>query len=90
MKITFDWLRDHLQTKSSEKQLLAKLTDIGLEVDGIESTTSDLDEFRVAKILRTEKHPNADRLKVCDVNIGENKIVKVVCGAKNALSLIHI
>ena len=84
MKITFDWLRDHLQTKSSEKQLLAKLTDIGLEVDGIESTTSDLDEFRVAKILRTEKHPNADRLKVCDVNIGENKIVKVVCGAKNA------
>ena len=84
MKITFDWLRDHLQTKSSEKQLLAKLTDIGLEVDGIEGTTSDLDEFRVAKILRTEKHPNADRLKVCDVNIGENKIVKVVCGAKNA------
>ena len=84
MKITFDWLRDHLQTKRSEKQLLAKLTDIGLEVDAIESMTSDLDEFRVAKILRTEKHPNADRLKVCDVNIGENKIVKVVCGAKNA------
>ncbi len=84
MKITFDWLKDHLKTKNSEKQLLAKLTDIGLEVEGIESTTFDLDKFRVAKIVKTEKHPNADRLKVCDVNIGENKIVKVVCGATNA------
>ena len=79
MKITFDWLKDHLQTKNSEKHLLAKLTDIGLEVERIESTNFDLDKFRVAKIVKTEKHPNADRLKVCDVNIGENKIVKVVC-----------
>ena len=84
MKITFDWLKDHLQTKNSEKQLLAKLTDIGLEVERIESANFDLDKFRVAKIVKTEKHPNADRLKVCDVNIGENKIVKVVCGAMNA------
>ena len=84
MKITFDWLKDHLQTKNSEKHLLAKLTDIGLEVERIESANFDLDKFRVAKIVKTEKHPNADRLKVCDVNIGENKIVKVVCGAMNA------
>ncbi len=84
MKITFNWLKDHLQTRNSEKQLLAKLTDIGLEVEGIENTSLDLDKFRVAKIVKTEKHPNADRLKICDVNIGENKIVKVVCGAMNA------
>ena len=84
MKITFDWLKDHLQTKNSEKQLLAKLTDIGLEVERIESANFDPDKFRIAKIVKTEKHPNADRLKVCDVNIGENKIVKVVCGAMNA------
>ena len=84
MKITFNWIKEHLQTRNSEKQLLAKLTDIGLEVEGIENTPQDLDKFRIAKIVKTEKHPNADRLKVCDVNIGENKTVKVVCGAMNA------
>ncbi len=84
MKITFDWLKEHLQTKNSENQLLNKLTDIGLEVEGVENTFSSLEKFVVAKILKTEKHPNADRLKVCDVDIGERKMVKVVCGAKNA------
>ena len=84
MKITYDWLKDHLQTKNSENQLLEKLTDIGLEVEGIGNTSLDLDKFIVSKIVKTEKHPNADRLKVCDVDIGEKKIIKVVCGAPNA------
>tara|TARA_B100000029_G_scaffold140861_1_gene136112 strand:+ start:229 stop:2631 length:2403 start_codon:yes stop_codon:yes gene_type:complete len=83
MKITFDWLKDHLQTKNSENQLVDKLTDIGLEVERIENT-SDLDKFIIAKIHKSEKHPNADRLKVCDVDIGEKKMIKVVCGAANA------
>ena len=84
MKITYDWLKDHLQTKNSENQLLEKLTDIGLEVEGIENTFSDFEKFIIAKIVKTEKHPNADRLKVCDVDIGQKKIIKVVCGAVNA------
>ena len=84
MKITYAWLKDHLQTKNSENQLLDKLTDIGLEVEGIENTSLDLDKFIVAKIIKTEKHPNADRLKVCDVDIGEKRTIKVVCGAQNA------
>ncbi len=84
MKITFDWLKDHLQTKNSENQLLEKLTDIGLEVEAVESLSSDFDKFKIVKILKSVKHPNADRLKVCDVDIGEKKIVKVVCGASNA------
>jgi len=84
MKITFDWLKNHLQTKNSENQLLDKLTDIGLEVEGIENKSSGLEKFIVAKILKAEKHPNADRLKVCDVDIGNKKAIKVVCGALNA------
>ena len=84
MKITFDWLKDHIQTKNPENQLLDKLTDIGLEVEQIENTSADLDKFIVAKIVKSEKHPNADRLKVCDVDIGEKKMIKVVCGAANA------
>ena len=84
MIITFDWLKDHLKTNLKEKNLLEQLTNIGLEVESVESLSGDNELFKVAEIIKTEKHPNADRLKVCDVNIGENEIKKVVCGAKNA------
>jgi phenylalanyl-tRNA synthetase beta chain len=84
MKITFDWLKDHLKTNLKEEILLEKLTDIGLEVESIENLSEGLDLFKVAKIIKTEKHPNADRLKVCDVDIGDKELKKVVCGADNA------
>ncbi len=84
MKITYDWLKDHLKISAKEDKLLKKLTDIGLEVESIENLSEGLDLFKVAKIVKTEKHPNADRLKVCDVDIGNKEIKKVVCGAANA------
>jgi len=84
MKITFDWLKDHLDTKLKEDRLLEQLTNIGLEVESVENLIAGLDLFKVAKIIKTEKHPNADRLKVCDVDVGEKQIKKVVCGASNA------
>jgi phenylalanyl-tRNA synthetase beta chain len=84
MKITFDWLKNHLDTKLKEDQLLEQLTYVGLEVESVENLSAGLDLFKVAKIIKTEKHPNADRLKVCDVDVGEKEIKKVVCGAPNA------
>jgi phenylalanyl-tRNA synthetase beta chain len=84
MKITFDWLKDHLDTKLKEDKLLEQLTSVGLEVESVENLSAGLDLFKIAKILKTEKHPNADRLKVCDVDVGEKEIKKVVCGAPNA------
>ena len=84
MKITFDWLKDHLKTNLKEKDLLKHLTNIGLEVESMESSSADNELFKIAKIIKTEKHPNADRLKVCDVNIGDIEVKKVVCGASNA------
>ena len=81
MKITSNWLKDHLDTKLTENQIIDKLTDIGLEVESVDSQSSDLESFVVAKILKSEKHPNADRLKVCDVDIGKKDSIKVVCGA---------
>ena len=84
MKITTNWLKDHLDTKLNENQIIDKLTNIGLEVESVDSQSSDLNSFLVAKILRAEKHPDADRLKVCDVDIGTKDSVKVVCGALNA------
>ena len=84
MKITINWLKEHLDTKLNENQIIDKLTDVGLEVEGVDSQSGELDSFIVAKILKTEKHPDADRLRVCNVDIGLGNPVKVVCGALNA------
>ncbi len=84
MKITFDWLKDHLITNLKEKKLLEQLTSVGLEVESIEDLSVGSELFKIAKIIKTEKHPNADRLKVCEVNVGEKELKKVVCGANNA------
>ena len=84
MKITFDWLKDHLKSNSKEKNLLEQLTNIGLEVESVQNLSSGNEMFKVAKIIKIEKHPNADRLKVCNVNVGEKELKKVVCGAINA------
>ena len=84
MKFTIDWLKDHLDSKLNDEKIIDKLTNIGLEVESFQSQPSELDHFLVAKIVSLEKHPNADRLKVCEVDIGKNENVKVVCGAPNA------
>ncbi len=84
MKFTVDWLKDHLDTKKNDNELIEKLTDVGLEVESFDNLSSDLESFKVAKIINAEKHPNADRLRICDVDIGEKNTVKVVCGAPNA------
>ena len=81
MIITITWLKKHIQTKTNEEKIINQLTNIGLEVEGVKENSGELGNFKIAKILKTEKHPNADKLKVCDVTLGENKIIKVVCGA---------
>ena len=83
MKFTISWLKEHLETKYKDNKIIEKLTDIGLEVENFGNIGSELDSFKVAKILNAEQHPNADRLRLCDVDIGEKKTVKVVCGAPN-------
>ena len=84
MKFTIDWLKDHLETKFNDSKIIDRLTNIGLEVESFNSQPSELDQFLIAQIVSSEKHPNADRLKVCEVDIGKNENVKVVCGAPNA------
>jgi len=85
MKFTIDWLKEHLDTKLSENKILDKLTNIGLEVESFERPSLELNEFVIAKIISTEQHPNADRLRVCNVDIGTKELIKVVCGASNAV-----
>ena len=84
MKFTIDWLKDHLKTNKTEAEIIEKLNSTGLEVEKVETLKNELSDFIVAKIVKTEKHPNADRLKLCHVDIGKKELVKVVCGGPNA------
>ncbi len=89
MKLTVEWLKDHLDTNLNDQKIIDKLTNIGLEVESFQNQASVLDEFIVAKIINAEKHPNADRLRLCDVDIGKTETVKVVCGAPNARNNLY-
>ena len=84
MKFTISWLKEHLDTKYNQSKIIEKLTDIGLEVESFENVSSELDSFKIARVINAKQHPNADRLKVCDVDIGQKDTVTVVCGAPNA------
>ena len=83
MKFTVGWLKDYLDFDCSLLQLSHKLTSIGLEVENIRSPITDPDKFIVCEVIRVEKHPNADKLKICDVSDGKDNY-KIVCGAQNA------
>ena len=84
MITSLSWLKNHFTTKANLKQVADRLTEIGLEVENIKSSNDNLDNFIVCKIVKSQKHPNADKLKLCDVDIGSGNLVKVVCGAQNA------
>ena len=84
MITSLSWLKNHLDTKANLSQVAERLTEIGLEVENIKSSNVNLDNFIVCKIIKSQKHPNADKLKLCDVDIGSGNLVKVVCGAQNA------
>ncbi|MDQ2802756.1 MAG: phenylalanine--tRNA ligase subunit beta, partial [Pseudomonadota bacterium] len=82
MKFSLSWLRDHLETTAPLERILETLTRIGLEVDGVEDRGAGLEAFRIAAVLSAEQHPNADRLRACQVDAGGGP-VSIVCGAPN-------
>lgn len=82
MKISYNWLQEFIDLDLSPEELADKLTLIGLEVEEIEEFGSTLEGVIVGEVLETKPHPNADRLKVCTVDLGEEK-VQIVCGADN-------
>ena len=83
MKFTLSWLKDHLDTSADLDVIADTLTNIGLEVEHIENKAEEFRKFTAAKVISAEKHPNADRLRVCNVE-SINGNFQVVCGAPNA------
>jgi phenylalanyl-tRNA synthetase beta chain len=84
MKFSLTWLKDHLNTEASVKEIVDTLNAIGLEVEGVEDPAVRLAGFTVAKVLTAEKHSDADKLQVLTVDTGSGDPLQVVCGAPNA------
>jgi phenylalanyl-tRNA synthetase beta chain len=84
VKFTLPWLKEHLETEASLQQIVDKLTMVGLEVESVEDRAKEYAPFKIARVVSAEKHPNADRLKVCRVDSGDGNLIQVVCGAPNA------
>ena len=86
MKISNNWLKEYINTDLKTDKIGEFLTDIGLEVEGIEkfeSIKGSLEGIVVGKVLTCEKHPNADKLSKTTVDLGKGKVVNIVCGAPN-------
>ena len=83
MKFTLSWLREHLDTDATAAQVVEAMTMAGLEVEHVDDPASKLAAFTVAKIVEAVQHPNADRLRVCQVDTVDGR-KEIVCGAPNA------
>ncbi len=86
MKISYNWLKNYLNLELPTEEVAALLTDIGLEVEGIEeieSVKGGLKGVVIGEVLTKIQHPNADRLSLTTVNIGEDEPLQIVCGAPN-------
>jgi hypothetical protein len=84
MKFTLSWLKDHLETDASLDEITTALTDLGLEVEGVENPAEQLAPFKIAYVVEAKQHPNADRLQICMVDDGSGQPIQVICGAPNA------
>ena len=83
MKFTLSWLKQHLETTASAQEIVEAMTMAGLEVEHVENPAQKLAAFTVARIVSAEQHPNADRLRVCQVDTVDGR-KEIVCGAPNA------
>ena len=83
MKFTLSWLKSHLETDATLDEITYALTDLGLEVEGVEDRGAALAAFTIGYVESTEKHPDADRLRVCQVQTDEG-VKQIICGAPNA------
>ncbi|MEP3846041.1 MAG: phenylalanine--tRNA ligase subunit beta [Paracoccaceae bacterium] len=83
MKFTLSWLKKHLETDASVDEICEVLTDLGLEVEGVEDRAARLKDFTIGKVVSAEAHPDADRLRICQVETDQGK-TQIICGAPNA------
>ncbi len=89
MKFTLSWLKDHLETDASIDDIVFALSDLGLEVEEVTNPLDKLSDFTVGYVTHAEKHPDADKLRVCKVDTDDGEL-QIICGAPNAREGIHV
>ena len=83
MKISINWLKNYVKIDIPADELIKKLIGIGFDLESIENQADLLKNFVIGKVLERQKHPNADKLSVCKVDVGGPEILNIVCGAPN-------
>ena len=89
MKVSYNWLRKILKFSESPQEISEILTSTGLEVEGVKEFYSSFDKLLIGKVVKLEKHPNADRLQIAKVNVGTST-KQIICGAKNIKKNMHV
>lgn len=89
MKFTLSWLKEHLETDASLEQIVETMVAVGLEVESVENPAERLKDFTIGEVLHAEKHPDADKLRVCTVATKDGE-KQIVCGAPNARAGIKV
>ncbi|MDQ7015252.1 MAG: phenylalanine--tRNA ligase subunit beta, partial [Gammaproteobacteria bacterium] len=83
MKLSESWLREWVNPDIESAELAAQLTMLGLEVEGITPAAAEFSGVVVGEVISLEKHPDADKLRICQVAVGEDAPLQIVCGAAN-------
>ena len=90
MLVPLSWLKEHLETEASVDDICDMLTQLGHEIEEVEDTSPSFDGIVIGHVLEREQHPEADRLGVCKVDIGDGEPKQIVCGAPNARAGIKV
>lgn len=83
MRVSYNWLKDYVDVDITPQELADKLTLSGIAVDAVEDLGAELDKIVIGRIVKIEKHPNADKLSVCTVDVGQAELLQIVTGATN-------
>ena len=90
MNISTSWLREWVNPSVEDEVLAESLTMAGLEVDGIAPVAPKFEKVVVGRVVKCEKHPDADKLNLCQVDVGEGENLQIICGAKNVRENLNV
>ena len=90
MKFSEKWLREWVNPPLASEELIAKLTLAGLEVDSTEHVAGEFSGVVVGQVISVKSHPDADKLRICQVNVGSDELLSIVCGASNVRQHLKI
>jgi len=83
MRVSLNWLNDYADVKLPTDELVRGLINLGFDIESVENQAEKLNGFVIGKVIERKKHPNADKLSVCKVDVGTGELLNIVCGAPN-------